>query len=139
MQDLVLELSTWFRRAIWFLIFTAAILASPQLFIGAAVLAVIFETIYNVTNARQYWESVYAEKDGYDTGNLDFYTRVGEDRFEDEVYPDYYDYSHYYSWSRKGEGDEEKEEVLKEDKNAEDGYTKDWRYVLGLPPWFLKN
>ena len=36
-------------------------------------------------------------------------------------------------------GTQTKEEVLKEDKNAEDGYTKDWRYVLGLPPWFLKN
>ena len=133
MQDLVLELSTWFRRAIWFLAFSAAILASPQLFIGAAVLAVIFETIFNVTNARQYWESVYAEKDGYDTGNIDLYNRLDKERFQDEEFPDYYDYSPYYSWSRKGQGDKENEEVVK------DGYTKDWRYVLGLPPWFLKN
>ena len=67
MQDFVLELSTWFRRAIWFIIVTAAILASPGLFITAAILGVIFETVYNVTNARRYWEEVYGQQgQGYD-------------------------------------------------------------------------
>ena len=93
MQDFVLELATWFRRAIWFIIVTAAILASPGLFITAAILGVIFETVYNVTNARRYWQEVYGQQ-GYDRGNLDYASgsssKVGEDEYEYEDYVQYY-------------------------------------------------
>ena len=40
-----------------------------------------------MTNARMYWESVYAVHDGYDKGNLDYvYDKADED------YDDYSDY-----------------------------------------------
>merc|ERR1719273_2309204 len=42
-KDFILELTTWFRRAIWFLGFTAALTASAPLFIVTAVLAGVFE------------------------------------------------------------------------------------------------
>ena len=58
LQDFVLELTTWFRRAIWFLGFTAATTASVPLFLVTAALAAVFELVYNVTNARAYWEAV---------------------------------------------------------------------------------
>ena len=54
----MLNLTTWFRRTIWFLGFTAALTASAPLFLTTAALAVVFELVYNVTNARMYWESV---------------------------------------------------------------------------------
>ena len=139
---------------------TAAILASPGLFITAAILGVIFETVYNVTNARRYWQQVYGQQ-GYDRGNLDYASwsasKVGEEEYE------YKDYVQYYpvatkqgglyggsvvsyggvsrpslggsrpslAWDRTGLEEEEEEE-------EEEGYVKDWRYVLGLPPWFLR-
>ena len=162
-----MELSTWVRRVVWFLGFTAAYLASPALFLTAAVIALVFETVFNVTNARMYWESVYATHDGYDKGNIDYayggYDKVDKDYedFEDylplkrkklgsynglhrkQTLPDYTDYIYYSdysdysdkSWRRSGEEDEEKDD-LKEKVNS---YKRDWRYVLGLPPWFLKT
>ena len=57
-QDFVIELTTWFRRAIWFLGFTAAITASAPLFLLTAGLALVFELVYNVTNARMYWDAM---------------------------------------------------------------------------------
>ena len=59
LQDFVLELTTWFRRVIWFLGFTAATTASVPLFLVTAALAAVFELVYNVTNARAYWEAVH--------------------------------------------------------------------------------
>ena len=57
-KDFVLNLTTWFRRTVWFLGFTAALTASAPLFLITAALAIVFELVYNVTNARMYWESV---------------------------------------------------------------------------------
>ena len=160
-----MELSTWVRRVVWFLGFTAAYLASPALFLTAAVIALVFETVFNVTNARMYWESVYATHDGYDKGNIDYayggYDKVDKDYedFEDylplkrkklgsynglhrkQTLPDYTDYIYYSdysdssdnSWRRSGE----KKDDLEEKVNS--SYKRDWRYVLGLPPWFLKT
>ena len=154
------------RRVVWFLGFTAAYLASPALFFTAAIIALVFETVYNVTNARMYWESVYAVHDGYDKGNIDYvYDKVDEDYADYEDYlplkrkqserynglkrkqtlPDYTDYiyySDYYddsdkSWRRSGgEKDEEKDDL---EEKVNSSYKRDWRYVLGLPPWFLKT
>ena len=162
----MLELSTWVRRVVWFLGFTAAYLASPALFFTAAIIALVFETVYNVTNARMYWESVYAVHDGYDKGNIDYvYDKVDEDYADYEDYlplkrkqserysglkrkqtlPDYTDYIYYSdysdysdkSWRRSGGGKYVEKDDLKEKVNST--YKKDWRYVLGLPPWFLKT
>ena len=113
-----------------------------------------------------YWESVYAVHDGYDKGNIDYvYDKVGEDYADYEDYlplkrkqserynglkrkqtlPDYTDYiyySDYYddsdkSWRRSGgEKDEEKDDL---EEKVNSSYKRDWRYVLGLPPWFLKT
>ena len=162
-----MELSTWVRRVVWFLGFTAAYLASPALFLTAAVIALVFETVFNVTNARMYWESVYATHDGYDKGNIDYayggYDKVDKDYedFEDylplkrkqlgsynglhrkQTLPDYTDYIYYSdysdysdkSWRRSGEEDNKKDDL----KEKITSYKRDWRYVLGLPPWFLKT
>ena len=147
---------------------TAAILASPGIFITAAILGVIFETVYNVTNARRYWQEVYGQQ-GYDRGNLDYASGSTNKVGEKEEY-EYKDYVQYYpvatkqgglyggsvvsyrgvsrpslggsrsslggsrpslAWDRTGLEEEEEEE-------KEEGYVKDWRYVLGLPPWFLR-
>ena len=111
-----------------------------------------------------YWESVYAVHDGYDKGNLDYvYDKADEDYEDYEDYsdylplktktrykglhrkqtlPDYTDYIYYSdysdsdnSWRRSGE--KEKKEDLDEKVNS--SYKRDWRYVFGLPPWFLKT
>ena len=55
-QDFVIELTTWFRRVIWFLGFTAATTASIPLFLLTGALAPVFEVVYSVTNARMYWQ-----------------------------------------------------------------------------------
>ena len=161
----MLELSTWVRRVVWFLGFTAAYLASPALFLTAAVIALVFETVFNVTNARMYWESVYATHDGYDKGNIDYvyggYDKVDKDYEDYEDYlplkrkkynglnrkqtlPDYTDYIYYSdysdsdnSWRRSGEEKDKEKDDLEEKVNS--SYKRDWRYVLGLPPWFLKT
>ena len=160
------------RRVVWFLGFTAAYLASPALFFTAALIAVVFETVYNVTNARMYWESVYPTHDGYDKGNIDYvyggYDKVDKEYEDYEDYedylplkrkrlesfnglhrkqalPDYTDYIYYSdysdysdkSWRRSGEGKYEGKDDLEEKVSS--SYKKDWRYVLGLPPWFLKT
>ena len=150
MQDFVLELATWFRRAIWFIIVTAAILASPGLFITAAILGVIFETVYNVTNARRYWQEVYGQQ-GYDRGNLDYASgsssKVGEDEYEYEDYVQYYPVATKQGGLYRGQlvsyGGVSRPSLAwdrtgLEEEEEEDGYVKDWRYVLGLPPWFLR-
>ena len=112
-----------------------------------------------------YWESVYATHDGYDKGNIDYvyggYDKVDKDYedyadYEDylllkrkkynglhrkQTLPDYTDYIYYSdysdssdnSWRRSGE----KKDDLEEKVNS--SYKRDWRYVLGLPPWFLKT
>merc|ERR1719356_1341090 len=54
-KDFIIELTVWFRRAIWFLGFTAALTASAPLFLTTAALAIVFELVYNLTNARDYW------------------------------------------------------------------------------------
>ena len=61
-QDFVIELTTWFRRVIWFLGFTAATTASIPLFLLTGALALLFEVVYSVTNARMYWQQ---EEDMY--------------------------------------------------------------------------
>ena len=63
----MIELTTWFRRAIWFLAFTSATTLSPGLFFVAAALGLVFELVYNVTNARRYWDTMVGY-DGHDTG-----------------------------------------------------------------------
>ena len=85
LQDFVLELTTWFRRAIWFLGFTAATTASVPLFLVTAALAAVFELVYNVTNARAYWEAVhqYGAQGGWhrpDTASRQMGTCCGETR-----------------------------------------------------------
>ena len=162
------------RRVVWFLGFTAAYLASPALFFTAAVIALVFETVYNVTNARMYWESVYATHDGYDKGNIDYvyggYDKVGKDYEDYEDYedylplkrkqlesyngshrkhtlPDYTDYLYYSdysdysdnSWRRSGEEKDGEKNDLEKEKKVKSSYKRDWRYLLGLPPWFLKT
>ena len=52
----MIELTTWFRRVIWFLGFTAATTASIPLFLLTGALALVFEVVYSVTNARMYWQ-----------------------------------------------------------------------------------
>ena len=52
----MIELTTWFRRAIWFLGFTAVTTASIPLFLLTGALALVFEIAYSVTNARMYWQ-----------------------------------------------------------------------------------
>ena len=52
----MIELTTWFRRVIWFLGFTAATTASIPLFLLTGALALAFEVVYSVTNARMYWQ-----------------------------------------------------------------------------------
>ena len=68
-NDFVIELTTWFRRAIWFLAFTSATTLSPGLFLVAAALGLVFELVYNITNARRYWDTVVGY-DGHDKGNI---------------------------------------------------------------------
>ena len=58
--------------------------------------------------------------------------------------PDYTDYIYYSdysdsdnSWRRSGEEEYDEKDDLKEKVNS--SYKRDWRYVLGLPPWFLKT
>ena len=93
-KDFVYELTTWFRRAIWFLGFTAATTASAPLFLLTAGLALVFELVYNVTNARQYWQQVAnyhrgsSFQDHSDVGNIDYVDRVFD---EDEEF----DYDNY--------------------------------------------
>ena len=60
-----------------------------------------------------------------------------------QTLPDYTDYIYYSdysdsdnSWRRSGEGDKEKVEL---EEKVNSSYKRDWRYVLGLPPWFLKT
>ena len=52
----MIELTTWFRRVIWFLGFTAVTTASIPLFLLTGALALVFEVVYTVTNARMYWQ-----------------------------------------------------------------------------------
>jgi len=80
-KDFVIELTTWFRRVIWFLGFTAATTASIPLFLLTGALALLFEVVYSVTNARMYWQQ---EEDMYlggfsdhsDFGNINFVDRM---------------------------------------------------------------
>ena len=51
----MIELTTWFRSAIWFLAFTSATTLSPGWFLVAAALGLVFELVYNITNARTLW------------------------------------------------------------------------------------
>ena len=62
-----------------------------------------------------------------------------------QTLPDYTDYIYYSdyseysdkSWRRSGvEKDEEKDDL---EEKVNSSYKRDWRYVLGLPPWFLKT
>ena len=89
-----------------------------------------------------YWESVYAVHDGYDKGNIDYaYDKADYEDYllpskSDPDYTDYFYYSDFSdpdtTWKRSGEEKDVEEKVS-------NGYTRDWRYVLGLPPWFLKT
>ena len=67
----MIELTTWFRRAIWFLAFTSATTLSPGLFLVAAALGLVFELVYNITNARRYWDTVVGY-DEHDKGNINY-------------------------------------------------------------------
>ena len=106
-----------------------------------AVLAAVFELLYNVTNARAYWDSV-SEYDGLsehsdDIGNIDYINRL------DLTAPSYqyyrtvtipqlaYKYSPDISGRRLNtEGLELKPSSV---KNSRD-YRDSLNYLLGLPP-----
>ena len=88
-----------------------------------------------------YWESVYAVHDGYDKGNIDYvYDKADyQDYLPSKSDPDYTDYFYYSDfsdpdtrWRRNGEEKDVEEKVS-------NNYKRDWRYILGLPPWFLKT
>ena len=195
----MIELTTWFRRAIWFLAFTSATTLSPGLFAVAAVMTLIFELVYNITNARMYWESVigYNNVDQHDKGNINYVDDYDKADYEydqaDYDYPDYslsrniqnivnprltnihqalvpavrnfrvyparrfigaqtlmnvppYRYHNMYRntlvqnrlWPmrRSGVEPDEDEDSFKSTSNSS---VMNWRYLLGLPPWFLKE
>ena len=142
-QDFIIELTTWFRRAIWFLGFTAAFTASAPLFVLTAVLAAVFELLYNVTNARAYWDSVseydFLSEHSDDIGNIDYINRL------DLTAPSY-PYQYYrtvtipqltYKYSPDITGRRLNTEGLElkpsSVKNSGD-YRDSINYLLGLPP-----
>ena len=164
-KDFVIELTTWFRRVIWFLGFTSATTLSPGLFLTAATMAVIFELVYNITNARMYWDSVVGYND-HDRGNINYV-----DDYDKLDYYDYYEYPisrrsplnsfymqrfkqpvstvNYRSKKpymntlisrqnlvgrREGMYTKERDDDVKDDSKFDN-----WRYLLGLPPWFMKD
>ena len=194
----MIELTTWFRRVIWFLAFTSATTLSPGLFLVAAALGLVFELVYNVTNARMYWDTVVGY-DAQDKGNIDYsddYDKHDKDdnpaeydydydypanaypypvsrNIQNNVYPAQYyrpsvinrrfpiqpamRYSGAYPvpryaspygsynqnmWrtgrrrDRPGQ-EEEKGRVGVTDRPA--NKLLNWRYLLGLPPWFMKE
>ena len=147
LQDFVLELTTWFRRVIWFLGFTAATTASVPLFLVTAALAAVFELVYNVTNARAYWEAVhqYGAQGGWhkalslQSHSLDIFfcrkisltalTFCSKSVWLSPIaYADHIDLGNIDYVSRVS--------ALPEVEEVEQGepYTGTWRYVLGLPP-----
>ena len=197
----MIELTTWFRRAIWFLAFTSATTLSPGLFLVAAALGLVFELVYNITNARRYWDTVVGY-DGHDKGNINYVDDY------DTTYKDYdkieygYDYPTItypisrimqhrlfysqqvpirrfsfqparrfvgspsvtqlrlgygsphnniyrntwlrdrYSAARRSDtatsATEEQETNIRLKPNPSNKMLN-WRYLLGLPPWFLKD
>jgi len=199
-KDFVIELTTWFRRAVWFLAFTSATTVNPGLFAVAAVLALVFELVYNVTNARMYWDNAigYDNVDHVDKGNIDYvdsYNKADYDYeqveyayqdFPTKIYPmsrniqissnkrNFYrpwalmplarnlklhpsrrfigsstlmnispnKYRHNlrseipFNLRRSGVEFEEQKPIENQNNRPN---PLNWRYVLGLPPWFLKE
>ena len=116
-------MTTWFRRAIWFLGFTAALTASAPLFLTTAALAVIFELVYNVTNARAYWDSVSEyglTEHSDDIGNIDYLDSYHQYR----TLPQPLSYNR--NLERKSSG--------ARTANRNSNYRKSINYLLGLPP-----
>ena len=194
----MIELTTWFRRAIWFLAFTSATTLSPGLFLTAAALGLVFELVYNITNARMYWDTVIGY-DEHDKGNVNYVDDY--DKQDKDDYPAAYDYDYptsiypiatnlqkslyqrqfyrptnnqfrrfYISPSISARAQARPfhvspynnfnqnmwrnrqnflnrridmvvtEEHASEDKKSEQSNKLlNWRYLLGLPPWFLKE
>ena len=144
-QDFIIELTTWFRRTIWFLGFTAALTASAPLFLLTAVLAAVFELVYNVTNARAYWDSVSeygygASEHSDDIGNIDYISRLdltGPSSHQDRRVSSPRLTYKYFSPNMAGrELNTESSET--NPSRASVKYRGDYRdslnYLLGLPP-----
>ena len=139
-KDFIIELTTWFRRAIWFLGFTAAFTASAPLFLLTAVLAGVFELLYNVTNARAYWDSVAeygVAEHSDDIGNIDYINRLDLTAPSYHHYrtvatgPQQYSFSPYNTDRRLNTEDSEiKPSRVKNGGN----YRGSINYLLGLPP-----
>ena len=126
----MIELTVWFRRVVWFLAFTAAVTTNPGLLLLAAALALVFELVYNVTNARQYWDTTVGYGEYSDEGNLDLLSRTAAD---------YLDYPGYPGPGRAGTGAAMVPgrragltKVTRPDQARAPGLN--WRYLLGLPP-----
>ena len=132
-------MTTWFRRAIWFLGFTAAFTASAPLFILTAVLAGVFELLYNVTNARDYWDSVaeygLAEHSD-DIGNIDYINRL-------ELEAPSYHYrtvtipqnvNNYDSYTTNRRLNTANSEIKPSRMKSSGNYRDSLNYLLGLPP-----
>ena len=143
-KDFIIELTTWFRRAIWFLGFTAALTASAPLFILTAVLAAVFELLYNVTNARAYWDSV-SEYGGLsdhsdDIGNIDYINRLDLTAPPYQYYRTvttpqltYNKYNSPYIAGRRLNTDS-LEIIEPSSVKSRENYRDSLNYLLGLPP-----
>ena len=90
---------------------------------------------------------MYGDKGAYDKGNINFAYDKAMEEDEEALYPEYeYEYVDYpnsastrYSSSVNGGQVYRRSDQAKEEEEEEEGYAKDWRYVLGLPPWFMKS
>jgi len=173
---------------------------NPGLFAVAAVLALVFELVYNVTNARMYWDNAigYDNVDHVDKGNIDYvdsYNKADYDYeqveyayqdFPTKIYPmsrniqissnkrNFYrpwalmplarnlklhpsrrfigsstlmnispnKYRHNlrgeipFNLQRSGVEFEEQKPIENQNNRPN---PLNWRYLLGLPPWFLKE
>ena len=108
-----------------------------------AVLAAVFELIYNVTNARAYWESVSEyglSEHSDDIGNIDYINRL------DLTTPTYHHYRtvavpqqtfSYNSPYIPGAGrrlNTESSEIKPSSVKNKGNYRDSLNYLLGLPP-----
>ena len=105
-----------------------------------AVLAAVFELLYNVTNARAYWDSVseYGSLSDHsdDIGNIDYINRL------DLTSPSYYrtvttpqmTYSKYSQDIAGRRLNPENLAVKPSSEKKRENYRDSLNYLLGLPP-----
>lgn len=51
-QDFILELTSWFRRSVWFILYTGAYTVSPALVLLAILFSLLFELVINFSDVK---------------------------------------------------------------------------------------